>query len=246
MRSYSQSCPVAKALDVVGDRWNLLIVRELLLRERCRYTDLRDGLPGIATNLLAERVRELEAAGVLFREDPRPPVATPVLGLTERGRALEPVLRELALWGAPLMSDLADGEFRDHWLGLIAETYLADHEPDSRAISIQLNPDTEPAILRTSAGTVDVYPGVAENPDLTLAGVATVLAGVLTGQLTLTQARSQGLKSTGDLGALHRIRGPQPPRRKGLTRTGETTPASRSQQTGARPSRGATAGARLR
>jgi DNA-binding HxlR family transcriptional regulator len=205
---------VAKALDVVGDRWNLLIVRELLLRERCRYTDLRNGLPGLATNLLAERVRDLEAAGIIFREDARPPVATTVFGLTERGRALEPVLRELALWGAPLMTDMAAGEFRDHWLGLIAETYLADHEPQRRAISVQLNAGAEAAILRTSEGLVHVHPGTVEKPDLTLTGQATVLAGVLTGQLTLSQARSQGLKCAGETGALRRIRGSQGARHK--------------------------------
>ncbi|HET6971618.1 MAG TPA: helix-turn-helix domain-containing protein, partial [Phenylobacterium sp.] len=64
MRSYGQRCGLAKALDVVGDRWALLIVRELMIRETCRYTDLRAALPGIATNLLAERLRDLEAAGV--------------------------------------------------------------------------------------------------------------------------------------------------------------------------------------
>jgi DNA-binding HxlR family transcriptional regulator len=208
VRSYGQSCPVAKALDVVGDRWNLLIVRELFLRERCRYTDLRNGLPGVATNLLAKRVRDLEHAGIIFSEDAPPPIATTVFGLTERGRALQPVLRELALWGAPLMDDMAAGEFRDHWLGLIAETYLADHQPQRPAISIQLNAGTEAATLRTSEGLVHVHPGTAEHPDLTLTGEATVLAGVLTGQLTISQARGKGLKSAGDATALRRIRGP--------------------------------------
>ena len=76
MRSYGQYCSVAKALDVIGDRWTLLIVRELLLRGACRYTDLKNGLPGIATNLLADRLRELEAAGIVVREQAAPPVAT--------------------------------------------------------------------------------------------------------------------------------------------------------------------------
>ena len=67
MRQYGQFCPLAKALDVVGDRWTLLIVRELSVRP-CRYTDLRDGLPGIATNLLADRLKSLEAAGIITAE----------------------------------------------------------------------------------------------------------------------------------------------------------------------------------
>ena len=84
MRSYRQYCAVAKALDVIGDRWNLLIVRELLLRGACRYTDLLHGLPGIATNLLADRLRELEQAGIVYREDAPPPIATTLFRLTPR------------------------------------------------------------------------------------------------------------------------------------------------------------------
>ena len=76
MRSYDEYCAIAKSLDVVGDRWTLLIVRELALRGPSRYTDLRNGLPGIASNLLAERLRELEHAGVIAREDAPPPIAT--------------------------------------------------------------------------------------------------------------------------------------------------------------------------
>src|SRR5947199_9504676 len=104
MRSYGQYCSVAKALDVVGDRWSLLTVRELLLQGPCRYTDLRNGLPGIATNLLAERLRELEQAGVIESELARPPVATTLFSLTKRGADLEPVLFQMGRWGAPLLT----------------------------------------------------------------------------------------------------------------------------------------------
>src|SRR5215469_16858538 len=103
MRSYGQYCSLAKALDVVGDRWTLLIVRELLLRGACRYTDLRNGLPGIATNLLADRLRELEQADIVSREQAPPPVATTLFRLTERGEELKNVLFELGRWGVPLM-----------------------------------------------------------------------------------------------------------------------------------------------
>src|SRR5919201_6854048 len=105
MRSYGQFCGLAKALDVVGDRWTLLIVRELLLRGPCRYTDLRKGLPGIATNLLAERLRELEDAGVVLREEAPPPIATTLYSLTPRGEELRRVIYELGRWGTPLMRD---------------------------------------------------------------------------------------------------------------------------------------------
>src|ERR1700722_14565226 len=99
MRSYGQFCSVAKALDVVGDRWTLLIIRELLLRGACRYTDLKNGLPGIATNLLADRIRELEAAGLIRREEAPPPIATTLVHLTEAGAELEPVVRILGSRG---------------------------------------------------------------------------------------------------------------------------------------------------
>src|ERR671928_603445 len=99
MRSYGQYCALAKALDVIGDRWSLLIVRELLLRDACRYTDLREGLPGIATNLLADRLRELEAAGIVSREEAPPPIATTLFRLTPRGEQLGPVLDHLSVWG---------------------------------------------------------------------------------------------------------------------------------------------------
>src|SRR6201998_897121 len=99
MRSYGQYCSVAKALDVIGDRWTLLVIRELLLQGPCRYTDLRNGPPGIAPTLLAERLRELEAAGLVRREEAAPPVATTLFHLTEAGAGLEPVLEALGTWG---------------------------------------------------------------------------------------------------------------------------------------------------
>src|SRR6267142_6121486 len=109
MRRYGQFCPLAKALDIVGDRWTLLIVRELLGRP-CRYTDLRDGLPGIATNLLADRLKSLEAAGVITAETAPPPVATTLYRLTERGEALHEAVAALALWGAPLLADADEAD----------------------------------------------------------------------------------------------------------------------------------------
>src|SRR6266550_2296550 len=110
MRSYKQYCAIAKALDVIGDRWNMLIVRELLLQGACRYTDLHDGLPGIATNLLADRLRDLERAGIVTREEAPPPIATTLFGLTPRGEELGPVLRALGQWGVPLMRNGPEGD----------------------------------------------------------------------------------------------------------------------------------------
>jgi DNA-binding HxlR family transcriptional regulator len=99
VKRYGQYCPVAHALDQVGDRWELLVVRELMLGQR-RYTDLAEALPGIGSNILASRLRDLESAGVVRKTKLPPPWAVTVYELTEHGRALEPVLRSLARWGA--------------------------------------------------------------------------------------------------------------------------------------------------
>src|SRR5207249_785350 len=126
IRFYRQYCAVAKALDVVGDRWTLLVVRELLLRGPSRYTDIREGLPGVATNLLADRLRELEHAGVVVRRKEPPPVAATVFELTPRGRELAPVVGALGRWGMPFMTE-APGEadeVRSRWLAWPAETFL--------------------------------------------------------------------------------------------------------------------------
>jgi DNA-binding HxlR family transcriptional regulator len=97
-KSYDQYCPIAEALDVVGERWTLLIARELMTGPQ-RFTDLRGSLPGIPPNLLSSRLRELEDSGLVARRELPPPAARTVYELTEEGRGLEPTLRALARWG---------------------------------------------------------------------------------------------------------------------------------------------------
>jgi DNA-binding HxlR family transcriptional regulator len=97
-RSYCDLCPIARALDVLGERWALLVVRELLLGPQ-RFSDLRRALPGASSNMLTDRLRELEGHGVLCRRTLPPPAGSSVYELTERGRALEPVLDTLGVWG---------------------------------------------------------------------------------------------------------------------------------------------------
>jgi DNA-binding HxlR family transcriptional regulator len=98
-RSYGEACRFSHALDLVGERWALLVVRELLLGPK-RYTDLRNGLPNASTNILAERLRELEEGGVVRKLQLPPPAAASVYELTEWGRELEPVVTRLGAWGA--------------------------------------------------------------------------------------------------------------------------------------------------
>jgi DNA-binding HxlR family transcriptional regulator len=107
VRSYDDPCGLARALDLVGERWALLVVRELLLGPK-RFSDLRRSLPGLSQNVLAQRLRDLEEAQVVTRRRLEPPASTWAYELTERGRALEPALLALAAWGsrAPLRSTL--------------------------------------------------------------------------------------------------------------------------------------------
>ena len=107
-KSYDQYCPIAEALDVVGERWTLLIARELVSGPK-RFTDLRGGLPGIPPNLLSSRLRELEDAGLVLRRELPPPAARTVYELTEEGRGLEPTLRALARWGMHRLPPPEDG-----------------------------------------------------------------------------------------------------------------------------------------
>lgn len=205
MRSYGQYCAVAKALDVIGDRWNLLIVRELLLRD-CRYTDLLHGLPGIATNLLADRLRQLEQAGVVTREEAPPPVATTLFRLTQRGQELERVIVELGRWGFPLMAEpVTDEAFRGHWLSFPVDVLLADGEPEGPPLAIEVQAGEEPMTIETVAGKLRVRTGAPPEPDLRLSGTPQLVLGVLTGKLALDEGRALGLRCEGDVNALARL-----------------------------------------
>ena len=208
MRSYRQYCSMARALDLVGDRWTLLIVRELLLQGPCRYTDLRDGLPGIATNLLADRLRDLEAAGLIAREEVRPPIATTLFRLTPRGEALRPVVDELGRWGLPLMVGGPKGNaFRTHWLALPAHLFLTDRHPSEPPVTIEIRTgDEEPMYIETADGSIRTHLGAAEDPNLVLTGAPNTIGRLLTGNIGLAKARRLGLKHNGDLEVLDRVR----------------------------------------
>ena len=208
MRSYKEYCAVAKSLDVVGDRWTLLIVRELALRDACRYTDLRNGLPGIASNLLAERLRELERAGVIMREDAPPPIATTLFRLTPRGEELRPVLDELFRWGLPLMSEQKpDDAVRSHWLAEALDVMLTDRQPDASPLTVELQIGDQPIVIETRDGAIHTRLGPTEDPDATLTGAPKPILGFLIGSLELADAKAAGVKFEGDLKTLDRIRG---------------------------------------
>jgi DNA-binding HxlR family transcriptional regulator len=131
-KGYDQYCGVAHALDLVGDRWALLVVRELMHGPR-RYTDLAEHLPGIGTNILATRLRDLEEGGVVTKRKLPPPAASRVYELTEYGQALKPVIRELALWGARSLGPPTDeDELYPGWLENVIDTLFAPVAPLGR------------------------------------------------------------------------------------------------------------------
>jgi DNA-binding HxlR family transcriptional regulator len=205
MRSYGEYCSIAKALDVVGDRWTLLIVRELLIRGGCRYTDLKDGLPGIATNLLSDRLRELESAGLIRREEAPPPVATTLFHLTETGAELAPVLDAFFRWGLRYMLEPPeDDEFRGHWFAFSVWS-LHDNDPDGPPVSIELRAAGSPVVVDVAGGKVSMRLGTAPAPDLVLTGEPRLIMGMFHGIITAAEATDLGLDLSGDATVLQRV-----------------------------------------
>ena len=131
-KRYDCYCPVAHALGLVGERWSLLVVLELMHGPK-RYTDLVEQLPGIGTNILADRLRDLEAAGIVAKRKLPPPAASRVYELTEYGHGLRPAIRELALWGArSLGPPTTADELFPGWLANALDTVLAPLAPPGR------------------------------------------------------------------------------------------------------------------
>jgi DNA-binding HxlR family transcriptional regulator len=131
-KRYDQFCPIAHALGLVGERWALLIVRELLQGPK-RYTDLAANLPGIGTNILAARLRDLEEGGILAKRRLPPPAASQVYELTPYGLGLKPVIRELAVWGLRSIGPpSADDELYSGWLANALDTVFAPVAPAGR------------------------------------------------------------------------------------------------------------------
>ena len=132
VKRYEQYCPMAHALDLVGDRWALLVIRELMHGPK-RYTDLVDHLPGIGTNILAARLRDLERNGVVTRRTLPPPAASKVYELSEYGRELRPAMHELAMWGARSLGPPTDkDELFEGWLSNAMDIALAPLAPSGR------------------------------------------------------------------------------------------------------------------
>src|SRR4051812_14098089 len=191
-RSYDQYCPVAHALDLIGERWSMLIVKELMHGPQ-RYTDLAEHLPGIGTNILAARLRALEECGVIEKRKLPPPAASRVYDLTEYGRSLKPVMRELALWGARSLGPPTDAdELFEGWLANAVDTMLGPFAPQG---TFEFRVGDEVATLANGVGT----PGPADAPDVVVTAKPEGMYGLL------IEHRLDGIEVDGDRGLLERV-----------------------------------------
>lgn len=193
-RSYNQLCGLAFALDVVGDRWTMLIVRELIAGPQ-RFTDLLTGLPGISTNLLTERLKGLEQNEVVLRRTLPPPAASTVYELTARGLALKPALLEFGLWG----SQFVDNATADHCMlhlgsyALTPQTFFRAAQAQGLDRTYGLYIGDEIQTLRIVDGTIDVWQGAPPKADLAIHATVPIYLGMLTRQIDPAEALAGGM-----------------------------------------------------
>ncbi|MFJ3594939.1 MULTISPECIES: winged helix-turn-helix transcriptional regulator [unclassified Streptomyces] len=199
-RSYDQFDATARALDSVGDRWTLLIVRELLGGPR-RYTDLHADLPGVSTDVLASRLKDMEQSGLALRRKLPPPSAASVYELTERGHGLLPVLTALAAWGAPALAERRPTDaVRAHWSAL---PLLGALTGLTREGIMEVRLDEGVFHLRVGGGAEFAPPGPepyaavygygpADRPDARIVLGAEVCLELARGEVTLVEAVKDG------------------------------------------------------
>jgi DNA-binding HxlR family transcriptional regulator len=208
-RSYGQYCGLARALDVVGDRWNLLIVRQLLMGP-ARYRELQDGLPGVATNLLTDRLRDLETAGVIERRLAEEGNAI-AYALTPWGAELREPVEGLIRWSTPLMTRGPGGDhFRAEWLVLPLSALLTGRPATNRSWTVGIAVDGVLVQVRTTRSGTEVSPHDGRDLDAVIRADAAIVLGLAAGVLNLDDSRAL-VDIEGDESALRAVF--NPPRR---------------------------------
>jgi len=188
VKSYGQRCPLARALDLIGERWTLLVVRELLLGPR-RYTDLLEGLPGVGTNILAARLADLQDAGLVSKRTLPPPTAVTIYELTDAGRALGPSIRELSQWGEQHGAPATDRQqIRPSWI-LTGLTRRPMRLKAGRSCELRVGRDVFE--LNSADGALSVAAGSAPSPDAVVTIEPKLLYGLAAGRVTSAAARKQ-------------------------------------------------------
>jgi DNA-binding HxlR family transcriptional regulator len=211
-RPYGQHCALAHALDVVGERWTLLIVRDLLSGPR-RYSDLAEGLVTVPTNLLASRLKDMEANELVQRRRlPAPADSVVVYELTEAGRSLGAAVEELARWGMRTLPATAEGKpFRAHWLVLALQARFDAQAAEGIDESYELEIDGDAAVhIHTATGEARM--GHAGDPAVRIAADADTLAALTGGAIGREEAMRRGARIDGDAAAVERMRAVLPSR----------------------------------
>lgn len=205
-RSYSQFCGLARALDVLGERWTLLIVRELLTGPK-RFGDLADGLPGIGPNLLSARLKTLEATGAVAKRKLPPPAGSMVYELTERGRNLEPALLELMRWGVELLEERRpEDTFQARWLVTSLKAVFDPERAGDLDATCELHVEGEVVSVHVHDGGLDVEVGPTRRPDVTAHADPPTLVALGQRRTTLLAAVAAGdVAVTGDLEVAARL-----------------------------------------
>ena len=190
-RSYQDGCAAAHALDLVGERWALLIIRELLLGPR-RFTDLRTGLPHVSPNVLSQRLSDLETHGILKKHKLPPPAATHVYELTPYGQALEPVIRQLVLWGIRSPDMPYDAPLGASPLILTMRTMFNPAKHPDLTATYQLHVNNEPFQASLKNSTLTLTRGYATNPDAVITGDSDTLKRLTFGGRSVQDALTAG------------------------------------------------------
>jgi DNA-binding HxlR family transcriptional regulator len=180
-RSYNQYCGIARALDLIGERWALLVIRELVLGPK-RFTDLRRGLPGIATNVLSQRLRELEQDSIVTRRQLPPPAASNVYELTEYGQELVPIMLALGRWGASALgARLPEQTLEPEWLAVALKAVYQPQAATGVSAEIRLDFGGAQFTCRLEDGGLELAPGALGPADLTIETDPETLIGFLSG-----------------------------------------------------------------
>jgi DNA-binding HxlR family transcriptional regulator len=203
-RSYGEACAIARALDVVGERWALLVVRELLLGPQ-RFSDLRNALPHASSNLVADRLRELLGRGVIDRRKLPPPASSWVYELTDWGRDLEPILLALGDWGSHVPLPPAPVTLSATSMVIFLRS-AARPDPAASPSTCRLELDDRVWTIRAEAGRLQVQAGEPARPDASLRTDPATLNALLEGSTEFYAAVSDGsVVAAGDLQALRRL-----------------------------------------
>jgi DNA-binding HxlR family transcriptional regulator/putative sterol carrier protein len=204
-RTYDDGCAAAHALDLVGERWALLVVRELLLGPK-RFTDLKSGLPHTSPNVLAQRLRDLEAAGVVRRGKLPPPAASKIYELTEWGRDLEPVIIALGRWGVRSPTKPPDAELGVDSLILSFRTMFDPDRAEGLDARYEFRLGEDRFRAEVAGGRLEIKRGSVEAPDATVEADAGTLAALVYGDLELGDALGSGdLRIGGDRAMVERF-----------------------------------------